>query len=171
MRIVVGERDAEEMEVIDLKLEVPGYRDPSVTSMTETDGEYDIHFTGEFPAQEYELFTSEIPKALDPAKEYYFQLEYMCEEEINSFQLLYFSKNGGGDNQWANARGDLTPTDTWTRVSLPLSDRAAHNNWGAKAGQVLRPHFYDIPGRTETGKPNFGKPLSVKVRKVRIVAL
>lgn len=171
VRIVVGERDAEDMEVIDLKLEVPGYRDPSVTSMTETDGEYDIHFTGEFPAQEYELFTSEIPQALDPAKEYYFQLEYMCEEEINSFQLLYFSKNGGGDNQWANARGDLTPTDTWTRVSLPLSDRAAHNNWGAKAGQVLRPHFYDIPGRTETGKPNFGKPLSVKVRKVRIVAL
>ena len=97
-------------------------------------------------------------------------MEYMCEEEINSFQLLYFAKNGGGDNQWAAATADLVPTDKWTRVTLPLSDRLAHSTWGAAAGQVLRPHFYDIPGRTETGRPNFGKPLSVKVRNVRIVA-
>lgn len=168
--VVVSDRDADEMEAIDLILEVPGYRKPDVTSMTVTDGEYDIHFAGEFPAQEYELFTSEIPQALDPAKEYYFQMEYMCEEEINSFQLLYFAKNGGGDNQWASAKGDLVPTDKWTRVTLPLSDRLAHGNWGASAGQVLRPHFYDIPGRTESGRVNFGKPLSVKVRNVRIVA-
>lgn len=168
--IVVSDRDAEEMDAIDLILEVPGYRNPDVTSMTVTEGEYDIHFTGEFPAQEYELFTSEIPQALDPAKEYYFQMEYMCEEEINSFQILYFAKNGGGDNQWAAATADLVPADKWTRVTLPLADRLAHSNWGASAGQVLRPHFYDIPGRTESGQSNFGKPLSVKVRNVRIVA-
>ena len=118
------------------------------------------------------MFTSAIPDALDPNKEYFLQLEYQCEEEINSFQILYFSKNGGGDNQWAEKSGDLLPTEEgeWKSVSISLADRLAHGNWGSGAGQVLRPHFYDIPGRTTAGQPNFGKPLHVKVRNVRLVS-
>lgn len=168
--IVVRERDASEMDVIDLKLELPGYRTPDLTSMTESEGEYDINFNGEFPKQEYEMFISELPEALDPNKDYYLQFEYICEEEINSFQILYFSKNGGGDNEWADGKVDMVPSEEWTRATVSLSDRSRHGNWGAAAGQVLRPHFYDIPGRTTTGEPNFGKPLHVKVRNFRIVS-
>lgn len=170
--IVVSDRDPSEMNAIDLTLELGSYRTPDVSTMTETNGEYDFNFYGEFPAQEYEVFTSAIPDALDPNKEYFLQLEYQCEEEINSFQILYFSKNGGGDNQWAEKSGDLLPTEEgeWKSVSISLADRLAHGNWGSGAGQVLRPHFYDIPGRTTAGQPNFGKPLHVKVRNVRLVS-
>lgn len=161
---------------VELVLEKPGNYTDDITSLVNADGEYTITFNGGFAGQsgmpytEYELYTEELKVALTDGVTYNMEFDYKVPYLLDDFRVMYFVKNGGGDNDfWRDGViKSLTPAEGWTHYSAPMNDRAAHGNWGAAAGQVLRIHFGADSNQNPAGE-NFGKELKVQVKNLKLV--
>lgn len=161
---------------VELVLEKPGNYTDDITSLVNADGEYTITFNGGFAGQsgmpytEYELYTEELKVALTDGVTYNMEFDYKVPYLIDDFRVMYFIKNGGGDNQfWSDGVvKSLSPAEGWTHYSAPMNDRAVHGNWGAAAGQVLRIHFGADSNQRADGA-NFGKELKVQVKNLKLV--
>ncbi len=97
---------------------------------------------------------------------YNLEFEYQIPIVLDDFRVMYFNKNGGGDNLWEEnliKTTEISSGDNWKKYSSALASRANHGNWGGK-GQVLRIHFGGSSNQDVNGE-HFGKPLNVKVKK------
>ncbi len=161
---------------VKLALEAAAYQlEKGITAWNENNGEYDITFSGNFAGldggeyTEYEVYTKELEADLLAGVTYNLEFEYQIPITLDDFRVMYFNKNGGGDNTWEDALNKTMEASesTWKKYSSALSSRAAHNNWGGK-GQVLRIHFGGSINQN-VGAEWFGKPLNVKVKNVKLV--
>lgn len=179
VHLYVREMSEEEKPVegeVKLALEAATYQlENGITTWKENDGEYDITFTGKFAGldggeyTEYEVYTKELEADLLANVTYNLEFEYQIPITLDDFRVMYFDKNGGGDNTWEDALNKTMEASesTWKKYSSALSSRAAHKNWGGK-GQVLRIHFGGSINQN-VGAEWFGKALNVKVKNVKLV--
>lgn len=159
---------AAQTQIFPVDLIVPAWRGDNTVAKAGSDGSATFTFSGEFPKEnEYELFTTPLPVALDPRTSYELRFEYRADEPVDNFVFLY-PAGTGGDDTWGDAGANLQPAAEWTEAVVPLTDRFLHNNFGSKPGAALRLHFRTW-SRQITDGPRFGKPLTVSVRNARIM--
>lgn len=184
VHLYVREKREDEKPVegeVKLELEADaGQMSRGLTTWSEKNGEYDITFTGRFgdPSDdwkyytEYEVYTKELDADLLAGVTYNLEFEYQVPYVLDDFRVMYFNKNGGGDNEYEHKNNsdfikNLDATNTRVKYSSALLDRSNHNNWGGK-GQVLRIHFGGSLNQNKDGE-YYNKPLNVKVKNVRLV--
>lgn len=180
VHLYVREKREDEKPVegeVKLSLEGAGYQiEKGITTFNENNGEYDITFTGNFAGlnggeyTEYEVYTKELESDLLDGVTYNLEFEYQIPIVLDDFRVMYFNKNGGGDNLWEEnliKTTEISSGDNWKKYSSALASRANHGNWGGK-GQVLRIHFGGSSNQDVNGE-HFGKPLNVKVKNVKLV--
>lgn len=136
-----------------------------------SEGELTLRWKGEFPKIEYNCWTSPLEHPMLENVDYNFVFEYKG-PALSGLQVLYWAKvlvpgrYQLGNNTVQPNIAPIPESTEWTKITIPITERAKAQDWGRFVESVLRIGFND-QSYTDPNGANYGKPLEVQVRNLR----